>query len=113
MSDDSDPTLMRPLRARGSSKGEAEKRRTRRSGAESGTGCVLATPVLLRSTACWRHQLEHAEWQALAAIFTLGEPTISQISRRVYRPVTNNRADEPAGGRGWVRELGERPSKFA
>ena len=85
MSDDSDPTLMRPLRARGASKGEAEKVAPEDQAlspalARFGHACFVALDSVL-----WRHQLSMLEWQALAAIFTLGEPTISQISRRVYR----------------------------
>ena len=115
MSDDTDPTLMRPPRSRGSSKGEAEKHVAPEDQALSpalarfGHACFVALDSVL-----WRHQLSMLEWQALAAIFTLGEPTISQISRRVYRsPSQTTVLMNRLAGRGWVRELGERPSKFA
>jgi len=115
MSDDTDPTLMRPPRSRGSSKGEAEKNVAPEDQALSpalarfGHACFVALDSVL-----WRHQLSMLEWQALAAILTLGEPTISQISRRVYRsPSQTTVLMNRLAGRGWVRELGERPSKFA
>ena len=84
---DTDPTLMRPPRVRTAQPPV--------SGPESSTATVSAlSPALARfGHACFvaldsalsRHQLSMLEWQAMNAILVLGEPTIAQISRRLYR----------------------------
>ena len=114
---DTDPTLMRPPRARPPASTPAEPM-------EAATATVSAlSPALARfGHACFvaldsalsKHQLSMLEWQAMHAILVLGEPTIAQISRRLYRsPSQATVLLNRLASRGWVREIDARPSKYA
>ena len=81
--EDNDPTLMRPPRARGAAAVTSQPVADEALSpalARFGHACFVALDSVL-----WRYQLSMLEWQALAAIYTLGEPTIAQVARRVYR----------------------------
>lgn len=74
-----------------------------------GHACFVALDSVL-----WRHQLSMLEWQAMSAIFNMHEPTVADISRRVYRsPSQTTVLLNRLGARGWVKELGNRPTKYA